>query len=522
MIPQTSYGNHSSSLSPFPLPVLDVASEKSSSPQDSPQMVYNQSQPMLNFDFLSHSLEEIPELNLDLVSQTLQDTANSSSGVFSNDSNELNFLASSPTNSIKHEACFNDVDGTSTQIAGYPSESDTLNGDRRFSLDLSMLAAVTSASTLCSSLKNGGSTAYTIGSNPSREHSNCDLLAVKDLAKTDANTKQECLEFCSTSANTKTASRNNDGMVVVAKSHTSQNSVIKTNEIKSVEETTVQSAESDVAQSPDMEKISPESKPKSAEKLGMSYITLLAQAILSCSEQRMVLSDIYKYILEHNPFFQNTTCAWRNSVRYTLSVNECFMKDGRATSGRGYYWAIHPACLKDFMAGDFNRRNARKRVQETIKKLEDSIQHAKASYNQMATMPCGWAGTYSTTQSGGSGAMKSSKRNIMHTHPYSPAYASPVHLNNNHIQQHNNNPVASYHLSMPQPAGTWDPKKSQMATQWPSAGPGMSLVDSQSIPMAGMAQPLQSTMYDNQASLLYTAQTQVWSQNNSHDYVFYN
>jgi hypothetical protein len=141
--------------------------------------------------------------------------------------------------------------------------------------------------------------------------------------------------------------------------------------------------------SPEKIKSSPESDKSSSDgtpdKPAASYMTLIAQCILSSPEQRMVLGDIYDYILKNNPFFRDTTCAWRNSVRYTLSVNECFMKDGRAKSGRGYYWAIHPACLGDFIAGDYNRRNARKRVKETNRKFEESIKKARVHMNHMTS-----------------------------------------------------------------------------------------------------------------------------------------
>ena len=52
-------------------------------------------------------------------------------------------------------------------------------------------------------------------------------------------------------------------------------------------------------------------------------------------------------------------------VRYNLSTNECFIKKGRAPSGRGFYWAIHPACVEDFDKGEFNRRLARQRQYAT-------------------------------------------------------------------------------------------------------------------------------------------------------------
>ena len=84
---------------------------------------------------------------------------------------------------------------------------------------------------------------------------------------------------------------------------------------------------------------------------------------MESSEQRLILADIYQYIHDNYPYFQTAPRGWRNTVRYNLSTNECFIKKGRAPSGRGFYWAIHPACVEGFQKGEFNRRLARQRIQ---------------------------------------------------------------------------------------------------------------------------------------------------------------
>jgi len=67
-----------------------------------------------------------------------------------------------------------------------------------------------------------------------------------------------------------------------------------------------------------------------------SYIALISMAILSSSEQRLVLGDIYKVLARWLPERYNTsTKAWRNSIRHNLSLNECFVKAGRAANGKG-------------------------------------------------------------------------------------------------------------------------------------------------------------------------------------------
>lgn len=96
-----------------------------------------------------------------------------------------------------------------------------------------------------------------------------------------------------------------------------------------------------------------------------SYIALIAMAILSCPNKKMILGDIYQYISENFPYYRNKDKSWRNSIRHNLSLNECFIKAGRSENGKGNYWAIHPANLEDFANGDFRRRRARRRVRRS-------------------------------------------------------------------------------------------------------------------------------------------------------------
>eukprot|EP00794_Sanderia_malayensis_P017538 gene17538-19288_t len=97
-------------------------------------------------------------------------------------------------------------------------------------------------------------------------------------------------------------------------------------------------------------------------KPSQSYIALIAMAILSNAERKMVLSDIYKYIIENYPFYKTQDKSWRNSIRHNLSLNDCFIKAGRSMNGKGNYWAIHPSNEEDFSKGDFRRRRTRRKV----------------------------------------------------------------------------------------------------------------------------------------------------------------
>ncbi|XP_059609690.1 forkhead box protein L3 [Phlebotomus argentipes] len=95
-----------------------------------------------------------------------------------------------------------------------------------------------------------------------------------------------------------------------------------------------------------------------------SYIGLIAMAILSSPEAKLVLSDIYQHILDNYPYFRSRGPGWRNSIRHNLSLNDCFVKAGRSANGKGHYWAIHPANVDDFRKGDFRRRKAQRKVRK--------------------------------------------------------------------------------------------------------------------------------------------------------------
>ncbi|XP_043241977.1 forkhead box protein E3-like [Amphibalanus amphitrite] len=105
-------------------------------------------------------------------------------------------------------------------------------------------------------------------------------------------------------------------------------------------------------------------RPPEEPKPQHSYIGLIAMAILSSAERKLVLSDIYQYILDNYSYFRNRGTGWRNSIRHNLSLNDCFIKAGRSPNGKGHFWAIHPANVDDFRKGDFRRRKAQRRVRK--------------------------------------------------------------------------------------------------------------------------------------------------------------
>ena len=97
---------------------------------------------------------------------------------------------------------------------------------------------------------------------------------------------------------------------------------------------------------------------RSFEKPPQTYIGLIAEAILSSPEKKLVLGDICSYILTRYPYFRTKGSGWRNSIRHNLSLNDCFIKAGRNPHGKGHFWTISPIYYDDFLHGDYSRRRA--------------------------------------------------------------------------------------------------------------------------------------------------------------------
>ena len=124
------------------------------------------------------------------------------------------------------------------------------------------------------------------------------------------------------------------------------------------------------------------------------YMEMIAKAIMMSSTQKLLLSHIYSFIEHKYPDFTASKGAWKNSVRHNLSVNECFMKAGRAPNGRGYYWKIHPACMNNFKNGNFIRRDAlsevykqqrRNNIQKTVSKPLPNMDTSCQQYSNYIT-----------------------------------------------------------------------------------------------------------------------------------------
>jgi hypothetical protein len=91
-------------------------------------------------------------------------------------------------------------------------------------------------------------------------------------------------------------------------------------------------------------------------KSPLPYIGMIAEAINSSPDKKMVLSEIYAYMEQH--FFQYLSGKprWRNTVRHNLSFHNCFVKCECSRRGnRSHFWSIHPEYIEQFKRGNFTK-----------------------------------------------------------------------------------------------------------------------------------------------------------------------
>ncbi|KAK0544816.1 Forkhead transcription factor [Tilletia horrida] len=97
------------------------------------------------------------------------------------------------------------------------------------------------------------------------------------------------------------------------------------------------------------------SKPSNA-----SYAGLIGLAILSSSDGKLGLAEIYQWINLTFPFYEMRDRGWQNSIRHNLSLNKSFIKVERnkAEKGKGALWSIVPGHECRFENGSYNAKKA--------------------------------------------------------------------------------------------------------------------------------------------------------------------
>ena len=92
-----------------------------------------------------------------------------------------------------------------------------------------------------------------------------------------------------------------------------------------------------------------------------SYISLITMSIQNSGNKMCTLNEIYQFIMDLFPFYRQNQQRWQNSIRHSLSFNDCFVKVPRSPErpGKGSYWTLHPDSGNMFENGCYLRRQKR-------------------------------------------------------------------------------------------------------------------------------------------------------------------
>lgn len=113
-----------------------------------------------------------------------------------------------------------------------------------------------------------------------------------------------------------------------------------------------------------------------------SYISLITMAIQNNAHKMLTLSEIYQFIMDLFPFYRQNQQRWQNSIRHSLSFNDCFVKVPRTPDkpGKGSFWTLHPDSGNMFENGCYLRRQ--KRFKDDKKDHHRSV-HIKSPTHSM-------------------------------------------------------------------------------------------------------------------------------------------
>ncbi|XP_076137746.1 hepatocyte nuclear factor 3-gamma [Alosa pseudoharengus] len=97
-----------------------------------------------------------------------------------------------------------------------------------------------------------------------------------------------------------------------------------------------------------------------------SYISLITMAIQQSGNKMLTLNEIYQWIMDLFPYYRENQQRWQNSIRHSLSFNDCFVKVARSPDkpGKGSYWTLHPNSGNMFENGCYLRRQKRFKIED--------------------------------------------------------------------------------------------------------------------------------------------------------------
>ncbi|GAN02240.1 hypothetical protein MAM1_0019d01681 [Mucor ambiguus] len=102
----------------------------------------------------------------------------------------------------------------------------------------------------------------------------------------------------------------------------------------------------------------------------------MCYAIERSTENKLTLSQIYQWVIDHYPYYGSAGSGWKNSIRHNLSLNKSFVRVPRPVNepGKGSYWTVD-----QFAADTEQRVRSNVRGRSSRSSSDTSLHHHRNS-----------------------------------------------------------------------------------------------------------------------------------------------
>jgi hypothetical protein len=178
--------------------------------------------------------------------------------------------------------------------------------------------------------------------------------------------------------------------------------------------------------------IGPNRRGNTPSKPPYSYISLITMAIQHTPSGMVTLNDIYQFIMNVFPYYRQNQQRWQNSIRHSLSFNDCFVKVPRGPDrpGKGSYWTLHPDAGNMFENGCYLRRQKRFKC---TKQASRARARTANNNNQQSTTVRDKTDPSGTTSDESDNESENSQDEHQHIHMSTSSTPTHISLNNSTV-----------------------------------------------------------------------------------------